>query len=49
MFIICPKCGCDIYIEAEDLPQSGSDDFDIICDECGHGFKAGWCAELEYR
>jgi len=49
MEIECPRCGKMVKVEGEDLPDSGSERFYVICQFCEHEFLVGWCAELELR
>lgn len=49
MEIDCPKCEKVCEVDGEDLPDCACDDTDFECDTCGHIFKIGWYAEVEYR
>lgn len=45
----CPKCGKEVELEGDDLPDCACDDTAFECEECGYQTKIGWYATVEER
>ena len=49
MYIECPECKKNNYLEYDDLPDRACEDEDYECKFCQFEFKIGWRAEAELR
>ncbi len=45
----CPKCGKEMPINAEALPDRACDEEDFQCPHCGQEMEIGWYATAEIR